>query len=183
VSTIKRQEIKLKNGASAVARNASVADAYSVVEIMRTVANEHDYTVAEPDEVNWTEHGKREDIQEHRDKPGYLTLVAEVGGCVVGFLEFENGQRRRTQHSGMFSIFILKEWRTVGIGSALISVLLEWATANPLIEKVTLATFSTNTPALALYKKLGFQEEGRCPHDMKVGAAYIDSVLMYKFVK
>ena len=61
--------------------------------------------------------------------------------------------------------------------------LMEWAVANPIIEKVTLAVFSTNTRAQALYSKFGFQEEGRCPRDMKLPTGeYIDSVLMYRFV-
>ena len=66
----------------------------------------------------------------------------------------------------------------------LLETLLEWAEKNPIIEKVTLAVFSTNTRAQNLYRKSGFTEEGRCPKDMKLNdGTYIDSVLMYKFVK
>ncbi|HEY3341065.1 MAG TPA: GNAT family protein, partial [Anaerolineae bacterium] len=60
---------------------------------------------------------------------------------------------------------------------------LEWARTNSLIEKVTLAVFSTNTRAISVYEKMGFLVEGRCPRDMKINGEYVDSVLMYQFVK
>ena len=83
----------------------------------------------------------------------------------------------------MLAMLVDAQWRSVGVGSALLESLLEWARANPIIEKVTLATFSTNTRAINLYKKMGFKEEGYCPRDMKAGEGkYIDSVLMYQFV-
>jgi RimJ/RimL family protein N-acetyltransferase len=166
-----------------IIRNPTVDDAHGFVEIMRSVAREGEYTLAEPDEVDWTDQTKRQDILASLNNPGYLDLVADAGGKIVGFLEFENGHRRRTQHSGMFSIFVRKGWREQGIGTALIGALLEWATDSPIIEKVTLAVFSTNVRAFAVYQKMGFHVEGRCPRDMKVGDEYIDSILMYRFVK
>jgi RimJ/RimL family protein N-acetyltransferase len=183
VSTTSPKQIRLRSGSIVIIRNPTVDDAHGFVEIMRSVAREGEYTLAEPDEVDWTDQAKRQDIQASLSNPGYLDLVADVDGKIVGFLEFENGHRRRTRHSGMFSIFIRKGWREQGIGTALIGTLLDWATDSPIIEKVTLAVFSTNVRAFAVYQKMGFHVEGRCPRDMKVGDEYIDSILMYKFVK
>ena len=66
---------------------------------------------------------------------------------------------------------------------ALLTTLLEWARGNPLIEKVTLAVFSTNVPALQLYKKVGFKEEGRRLREYQLSkGTYIDDILMYNFI-
>jgi RimJ/RimL family protein N-acetyltransferase len=183
MSSISPREVRLKSGQVALIHNANISDARHFVDILRAVAREGEYTLAEADEVDWTIQGKQQDIVAALDNPGYLDLVAEIDGKVVGYLEFENGNRRRTQHSGMLSIFVRKAWRDQGIGAALIGTLLDWAQASTLIEKVTLAVFSTNVRAIALYEKMGFQVEGRCPHDMKIGHEYVDSVLMYMFVK
>ncbi|MCO7126428.1 GNAT family N-acetyltransferase [Sporolactobacillus shoreicorticis] len=39
--------------------------------------------------------------------------------------------------------------------------MIEWAKANPLIEKVASGVFSTNEAAIHLYKSMGFMEDGR----------------------
>lgn len=173
----------LRNGAQLIVRNPTSQDAQRMIEVMRAVVAEGPYTLTEPDEFEWNVMNKRQDISESLRNPGQLALVAEVNGEVVGFLEFVNGRRRRTQHSGSLSIFIQDGFREIGIGSLLIKTLLKWARLAPLIEKVTLAVFSTNIRAIAVYQKLGFLVEGRCPRDMKIDGEYVDSVLMYQFVK
>jgi RimJ/RimL family protein N-acetyltransferase len=176
-------EFMLRNGAQLIVRNPTSQDAQRMIEVMRAVVAEGPYTLTEPDEFEWNVMNKRQDISESLRNPGQLALVAEVNGEVVGFLEFVNGRRRRTQHSGSLSIFIQDGFREIGIGSLLIKTLLKWARLAPLIEKVTLAVFSTNIRAIAVYQKLGFLVEGRCPRDMKIDGEYVDSVLMYQFVK
>jgi RimJ/RimL family protein N-acetyltransferase len=71
----------------------------------------------------------------------------------------------------------------MGIGTALLQTLIDWAEANPLIEKIGMAVFANNERAIRLYRKLGFVEEGRRPREMKLGPGwYVDDVLMYRFV-
>jgi RimJ/RimL family protein N-acetyltransferase len=176
-------EFELRSGTQVTVRNPTLQDAQRIIEVMRTVVAEGPYTLTELDEFDWNVMSKRQDISESLRHPGQLALVAEVNGEVVGFLEFVNGRRRRTQHSGSLSIFIQDGFREIGIGSVLLKTLLKWARTSPLIEKVTLAVFSTNTRAIAVYQKLGFLVEGRCPRDMKIDGEYVDSVLMYQFVK
>jgi RimJ/RimL family protein N-acetyltransferase len=66
----------------------------------------------------------------------------------------------------------------------MIQAMLQWAEVHPFIEKVTLNVFSTNINAISVYENCGFTVEGRCPRDMKLAdGTYIDSVLMFKFVK
>ena len=183
MSQIPPKRIQLTSGEWAIVRNPLGSDAQKFAEIMRTVAREGAYTLTEADEVDWTEQSKRLDIQEHNDRMGYLSLVAEVAGSMVGFLEFENGHRRRTMHSGTLAIFIRKGWREKGIGTALMQTLLEWAAHNPIIVKVSLSVISSNARAIHLYQKLGFEIEGTCAREIRVGNDYLDKILMYKFVK
>jgi RimJ/RimL family protein N-acetyltransferase len=66
----------------------------------------------------------------------------------------------------------------------LLQTLIDWAEANPLIEKIGLAVFANNEAAIRLYRKLGFMEEGRRPREMKLGPGqYVDDVLMCRLVK
>ena len=59
-----------------------------------------------------------------------------------------------------------------------------WAEAHPVIEKLCLAVFATNEPAIGLYRKLGFVEEGRRPREVKLAPnQYVDDICMYRFAK
>ena len=71
----------------------------------------------------------------------------------------------------------------MGIGKLLIKSMLNWGKHNPVNKKISLAVFSTNKNAIALYKKLGFRREGCCQRDMIINGKYVDSVLMYKYTK
>jgi ribosomal protein S18 acetylase RimI-like enzyme len=45
------------------------------------------------------------------------------------------------------------------------------------MEQITLVA-SANLPAQRLYKALGFESYGIEPHSLKIGAEYVDDVLM-----
>lgn len=55
---------------------------------------------------------------------------------------------------------VAREWRGRGVGSALLAAAIEWARGRNL-HKLSLGVFAHNTPAIALYRKFGFVEEGR----------------------
>ncbi len=173
-----------KKGKEILLRNAVAEDAAELISIKTEVISEDVYMLRESDEAKLTEDSEKEDIAHHLNNEGSVYIVAECGGSVIGFLEFMNGSLRRIRHSGMFSMYIRKDLREEGIGSMLLEELIRWGTNDPLIEKLTLAVFSTNTRARSLYEKFGFIIEGNCPRDMKLSdGTYMDSILMYRFVK
>ncbi|EIT86185.1 hypothetical protein A374_06286 [Fictibacillus macauensis ZFHKF-1] len=111
-------------------------------------------------------------------------LVAQDGERVIGWIVFQSSSRQRLRHTGSFGMMLRKEARNKGIGTLLLQALLEWAEHHPVIEKVCLGVLATNTAAIALYTKLGFQEEGRKINEVKMRSGdYVDDVLMYRFVK
>ncbi len=173
-----------KNGTEVRIRDAHSHDAESLIDINMKIVNERLYMMREPEEAIYTKDDQVTTIESLLSGSGSLYIVAEVGKKIAGYLDFRNGVLKRTMHSGVLSIYILKEYREMGIGKILLQSLINWAEKSSLIEKITLAVFSTNERAIGLYKKLGFIEEGRCPKDMKLkDGTYMDSVLMYKFVK
>ena len=184
MSNIKDKSYKIKNNSSVLIRTAYPNDAEKIIAIKKSIVMENTFMLREIEEAVYTFESEKKDIENHLKNNGSLYIVAEIENRVIGFLEFENGGLKKTSHSGMFTIFLLKQWREMRIGNLLMNTLIEWAEKNPVIEKITLAVFSTNERAQYLYKKFGFTEEGRCPKDMKLkDGTYMDSVLMYKFVK
>lgn len=183
MSTINHQIFSLKNNKKLILRTALSKDASQLVKLMKDIVNEGPFTLAEPDEYLSTIKTESKKIKRFKEAEGKIYLVAEVNNEITGYISFDNWDTRRTSHTGLFSVFIKKKWRGKGIGKILINGMLEWGKLNPVNKKISLAVFSTNKNAIALYKKLGFKTEGRCPKDMIIDGKYVDSILMYKYTK
>lgn len=183
MSKINPQEYKLKNGKVVLLRTTQVKDATQLVRLMKDVIKEGPFTLYEPDEYKSTVKSEAKRISRFKNSPGKIYLVCEYKNEITGFISFDNWDTRRTSHTGLFSVFLKKKWRCLGIGRILVNGLIDWGKSNPVNKKLSLAVFSTNTNAIALYKKLGFKQEGRCPADMIINGKNVDSILMYKFTK
>lgn len=183
MSAITPKEFTLKNNKTLTLRSAMVKDAPQIVKLMKGVIKEGPYTLQEPDEYDTTAKSEVAKIKRLNSGKGSVYLVAEVNKSVTGFIAFDNWPTRRTEHTGLFSVFITKKWRGCGIGKILVQGMLDWAKENPVNRKISLYVFSTNKDAIALYKKLGFKTEGIFKRDMIINGKYVDSVAMYKYTK
>lgn len=186
MGAVKPQEYILKDGRRATIRSAQISDAEGVLEQIKSVFAEREYTVTiiDDDMSDFTVDKEKEWINKHIEQPGHLFIVAEVDGRIVGSADLHNGNRKRIQHVGTLGITVIKDFRGLGVGKALMEALLNWALDNPLIEKIGLEVFDVNKPAIELYNKLGFIEEGRKAKGIKLGqGSYVDSILMYKFIE
>ena len=173
-----------KTGQQFTIRTAQPDDAAAVLTYIRSAAEETKYFVIQTDEFPSSVEEERTWIQDHLDHPGRIILLAKADGATIGSVTFEAGNFRRISHRGNLGLAVVKAWRRRGVGTALLQVLLEWAESNATIEKVCLDVFATNGPAIGLYTKLGFIEEGRRIRDIKRSAGdYVDTVMMYRFVK
>jgi RimJ/RimL family protein N-acetyltransferase len=182
MAEIKQKTIKLSSGETVTIRSAVPLDAVSMIDFVKAVLTDADWSVTQPHEIDTRVEKEIEWIEDHTDSPGRLALIAESGDDIVGLLHFTNGARERNRHVGIFGMSVQEDWRRRGIGQALLQSLLEWAKANPLISKVCLTAFSTNEPAIRLYRRMGFIEEGRQHMEYRLsGDRYVDGILMYQF--
>jgi RimJ/RimL family protein N-acetyltransferase len=166
-------------------RIARLAEAKKMLEIQQEVLAEELFLITTTEEFQQTIEGQQAWIQTKLANDHETILIAERNDDIVGWLVFQSPNRKRLAHTGNFGMMVRKNQnqRGQGIGKRLIGELLTWAAANPVIEKVCLGVFSTNIGAIALYRKMGFIEEGRKINEIKVrDNEYVDDVLMYKMV-
>jgi RimJ/RimL family protein N-acetyltransferase len=183
---IEPKEVVLKDGRKGIIRTAEQADTEKVLNQIISVLKEAEYTVTTypEDKADFTVEKETKWVKDHMEEEGKLLVVAEIDGEIVGSADLHNGERRRIQHVATVGITVLKNFRRLGIGKALMETLIEWASDHPVIEKIALGVFANNTGAISLYKKLGFVEEGRKVKEIKIAPDnYVDSILMYKFIK
>ncbi|WP_260287865.1 GNAT family N-acetyltransferase [Peribacillus aracenensis] len=166
-----------------IIRTGELADAKAVLDVQNSVISEGEYFIAVSEEFNKTPEQQRDWIRTLLENERETIIVAEINGEVIGWIVFQSENRKRMSHKGSFGMMIRKNYRGKGMGKELLKALLEWAEANPFIEKVSLGVFSTNQRAISLYKKMGFVEEGRKIKEFKMSEReYVDDVIMYKMV-
>lgn len=165
-------------------RTAEDRDAHGLLGLCRELAREPIFTVYEPDEVVRTLEGERLRIAKYRESAGRLLLVAQIGGELAGELTFRAGRYRRLARAGDLGMSVSVRWRGRGVGRALLASAIDWARSDPVIEKINLRVFANNERALALYRSMGFTEEGRRAREIRIGpGVYVDDISMARFVK
>jgi len=109
---------------------------------------------------------------------GYPQFVAEQEGAIVGWCDAIPGDPTAgTAHVGRLGMGVVREFRGQGIGRRLLDATINRARAIGL-EKIELSVYASNRPAIALYKKCGFFEEGRKKRGRFIDGAY-DDVLLF----
>jgi putative acetyltransferase len=84
------------------------------------------------------------------------TLVAVAGAEIVGSVHLEV-----SRHGfGEIGMAVARDWRGRGVGTALLAGAIDWAREQG-VHKLSLSVFAHNAAGIALYRKLGFVEEGR----------------------
>ena len=170
------------NGVSYVIETAKPDCAEELLNFIRREAVLTDQILTQADECPATVEDEREFLQAALDKPADLFIVAKAQDNIIASLNFQQGRRRRNAHTGEFGMLTAESWRRKGVGEAMLHTLLDWAKTTDPICKVCLSVFATNTAAIGLYRKLGFEEEGRQPKHYLVSDSYVDGVLMFKWV-
>jgi RimJ/RimL family protein N-acetyltransferase len=174
----------LKSDIQIFVREAVIQDAADFIRCVRNYIADSTYMVMEPNEFAPDTSQGREFIQNLIESENSLLIVATHNEKIIGNLDITGGRRRRLRHTGLVGMGIAKDYRDKGLGQILLETGIKWARKNPMLEKLWLQIIADNTPALNLYKKMGFIEEGRQKEFIKAGdGQYYDNLLMAYKVK
>ena len=176
-------ELTLKNGVSGLLRSGQPTDSRRFKLLMETVLLDGTGMGASPGEIDLTEEAQVKWIKNCSENPDELFLVVEVEHKLVAEISFQVGKRKRLSHTGTIGIAVHPDWRSLGIGHALLDRTILWATENRRIEKIKLNVLANNLSAVQLYKKKGFVIEGRHKDSLKYDdGTYVDDLSMALFV-
>ncbi len=157
------ENIIMKNGKEAVLRNGEAGDGGEVLEVFNLTHGETDYLLTYPDENSFSADQEARFLEEKAKSENEIEIVAVVSGKIVGTAGIESlGNKYKLKHRTDFGIGILKEYWGLGLGEALTKACIKCAKEAGYLQ-LELNVVSENTAAIALYKKLGFEEFGRNP--------------------
>ena len=107
----------------------------------------------------------------------HASIVAVAGDRVVGHLSVSREEGPATRHVASLGMVVAADWRGRGVGSALLAEAIRWA-RSVRAEKLALSVYPHNERARALYRKFGFEEEGRLSGHSKKRTGYLDEIVM-----
>ena len=113
-----------------------------------------------------------------RQDPLVHGLVAELDGRVVGSLTLHLEANPRRRHTGGIGMGVHDAHQGQGVGSALLAAALDLADNWLGLERLELTVFVDNAPAIALYKRFGFEIEGTARRFAWRNGAYVDAYTM-----
>ncbi len=105
------------------------------------------------------------------------SLVAEKEDRLIGNASLMRG-KDRTAHAASIAIVVHDNHVGQGVGSALMTALLDLADNWLGLRRVSLTVNSDNARAIALYKKFGFEVEGTLRGEVLRDGVFIDSLAM-----
>lgn len=169
---------RLRDGREVVIREAVESDAPGLLENINLVGAEEVYVLTDRVEPDLA--AERAWILAFNGLDSTL-FVADAGGTIVGQADGRRGQLPKNAHTATLGIAIRDGWRDIGLGTLLVEKVLDWMRVRG-VEKACLEVFSSNTRAVALYRKLGFEEEGRKRRHFKIRGEYVDDIQMAKWL-
>ena len=177
------EKITIKDGRSLTIRSAEEKDAETMLDFIRKTAEETHYLIRYPEEIITDLEREKEIINDtlaSEDSVWFTAFDKEkaVGNCSIS--------RRRNhiklRHRCDFAISIEQDYWGLGLGTILMEKACEKAREMG-FEQMELGVYADNERAIALYKKMGFEEMGRNlrAYRLKDGT-YIDEINMIKFL-
>lgn len=109
-------------------------------------------------------------------------ITAEWEGIPCGIANFYIQTYKKLAHQSLFAIIVAKEYRSKGIGTALIQELIKLAKENFKLKILHLEVYKGN-PAQRLYERLGFVQYGVHKKFLKdQRGVYYDKIMMQKIL-
>jgi len=121
-------------------------------------------------------------ISAHTDSPRSVLLVATVDDRIAGLVALQARQLPQEHHVAALGVSVDQRYRGRGLGSALITAVLEWARVNG-ITRVELEAFAANPRAIALYERLGFEREGARRAAVMIDGAPVDAIMLARLLE
>ncbi|MDY0287655.1 MAG: GNAT family N-acetyltransferase [Sphaerochaeta sp.] len=162
-----------------IVREARIDDAAALLSYLKQVGSETDGLTFDARGLPFTVQQEREYLDRRMCSANNITLLALEDDRIIGSLGVDTPAFERLSHRAELGVSVLRECWGQGVGSALLEGMLAWIDDCPTgLRKIDLTVRKDNSRAIALYRKFGFQEEGRVSRFFMVGDTFYEGITM-----
>lgn len=163
-------------------REVKLSEAAEFLKLCKRLDRETDFLLLEPGERKITVKEQEEKIKNVLATENKNIFVAEDKGNLIGYLIASGGKFKRNWDTIYIVIAILQDYTGQGIGTKLFERMENWARKND-FHRLELTVMAHNDRAVNLYRKMGFEIEGRKKEGLYVNGEYIDEYYMGKIIE
>jgi len=175
--------IKLKSGKELLLRRPKEEDAEAMIEYLNIVGGESDNLLFGKNEFRLTVEQEREHINNVNINDNALMLLGIIDNQIISVSQVSAPNRKRIAHNSELAISVKKEYWSMGIGTAVMEVLIDFAKNHETIKTISLGVKASNKKAQHLYEKLGFEKVGVHRNFFNIDGNYDDEILMDLYIK
>ena len=165
-----------------IIEKAKAADAGEVLEFTRICGAETDNLTFGAEGIPVSPEDEAAFLRSMEDSNTGIFLVSRDGADIIGTASYSAYTRKRMAHRGELGVTVRKAYWNMGVGSALLRELLDFAKNTAGSEIVSLAVRCDNASAIRLYEKFGFRRIGVFRGYLKVNGALVDCAVMELFL-
>lgn len=171
--------ITLKNNQPYHLRSPQPQDAAALLAYIKKVMGETYFLNYYPDEFNLTAAQEVDFINSLLVSKTNMMITVFYGGQIIASAHFAaKGRLDKLKHRAEMAISVVRSHWRVGLGSALMQVLIDEVRAAG-YRQLELTVYADNQRAIGLYQKFGFELWGRVPSGFILrDGKQIDEVLM-----
>ncbi|MEW8995533.1 GNAT family N-acetyltransferase [Clostridium sp.] len=174
--------IKLKSGKELLLRRPKEEDAEAMIEYLNIVGGESDNLLFGKNEFRLTVEQEREHINNVNINDNALMLLGIIDNQIVSVSQVSAPNRKRIAHNSELAISVKKEYWSMGIGTTVMEVLIDFAKNHETIKTISLGVKASNKKAQHLYEKLGFEKVGVHRNFFNIDGNYDDEILMDLYI-
>lgn len=175
------QDVISRNSDVLVIRHAEVDDARQIILLHKAIESQSDYMLFGKDERQISTQGMRKRIVDFKKSPNSFFFIALLNGEYAGFLVMLGQSAPKAVHRSSIVIGVKESFHRKGIATKLFNEAEKWA-LNANVSRMELTVVKENDKAIALYKKMGFLEEGVRVNSLKIHNQYVDELYMAKLL-
>lgn len=176
------KEIKLKNGKTAILRSPIKEDAQAMIDYLNIIGGESDFITFGKNEFSMSVEAEQDYIERINSMDNSKNVLIIIEDEIVGIASIASVQKERMKHNGTLGISIRKKYWGIGLGSEIMTYLIDWAKSNKITKKINLLVREDNIRGVKLYEKFGFEKEGLLKKDICVNGVYYNTIAMGLYI-
>lgn len=162
-----------------IIRAIETDDARNFINLQEELFAETPFHYYGPEEQQLTVQQIKKLMADWRKGKQATILLCILNGSFTGYAYIERQQQTRTKHIAQIRVAVKQPFTNKGIGTALLTQAELWASKQK-VERLEVVITTNNENALALFKKMNYQQDGLRKQAIKMSNSYLDELYYSK---